>query len=57
MSKFEIIGVIIIGGVMLYGLFNFLNEERAKDGKKPIGCIASIIIIIVVIIFWYLTSL
>jgi hypothetical protein len=45
-------GAIIIGALMLYGLFHMLNEERAKENKKPLGCIATIIIAIVVIVFW-----
>lgn len=43
---------IIIGAAMLYGLFNIIAQERAEQNKKPLGCIASIIIIIVVLIFW-----
>ena len=43
---------IIIGAAMLYGLFNVISQERAAENKKPLGCIASIIILIVVLLIW-----
>jgi hypothetical protein len=45
---------IVIGIVMLYGLFTVISQERAKENKKPLGCIASIVIIILVLLFWAL---
>jgi uncharacterized membrane-anchored protein len=48
--------LVIIGGAMLYGLFVVINQERTKEGRKPLGCIASIVIIIIVLFIWGLLS-
>tara|TARA_X000000950_G_scaffold245210_1_gene301887 strand:+ start:250 stop:411 length:162 start_codon:yes stop_codon:yes gene_type:complete len=48
------LGVLIVGAVMLLGLFRFINGEREKEGKKPLGCLAIIIITALVITFWSL---
>jgi len=53
---FHTIGVIIIGGLMLYGLMHVINSERERSGKEPLGCGVTLIIIIIVIAFWYFTS-
>jgi hypothetical protein len=54
--EFNRIAVLILGAVMLFGLFRFINGEREKAGKEPLGCLAIIIISTIVILFWYLAS-
>lgn len=56
MSEMNSFLVTILGGIMLFLFLRFLNQERRTEGKKPYGCISTIVISILVILFWYLTS-
>jgi len=57
MDTFGYFMVLVIGIVMLSGLFSMINQERSKEGRGPIGCVPSILIIIVVIAIWIIMSM
>lgn len=56
MNGFSILIVVIIGAIMLWRLFSWINSEREAEGEKPLGCIATIIIAAIIITIWILSS-
>ena len=50
------IGTIVLGAIMLFYFFNWINEERTKENKEPLGCFYIILISVLIIVFWFLTS-
>lgn len=46
----------IIAIVMLWAAINWINRDREAEGKKPMGCIATLIVIVGIILFWGLLS-
>ena len=52
MSDIDAFLTLIIGVVMLWALFRYINNNRRAEGKSDLGCIPIIIISIIVIAFW-----